>query len=190
MRRGRGGGFSCSKGFLVLLALLIYLDGQGIVLRALLACALHECGHWVVIRALGGRVSALRLSAVGAEMRLDQAHALSYLGEAAAALAGPAVNLLAAFAAARGGYYLFAGVNLCFGILNLVPAAPLDGGRALGCILGQFSPRCAETVAGLAAPVFAGGLLGLGAAAWKWWGNLSLLLVGLWLLIRTLKWAE
>lgn len=174
----------------MLLALLIYLDGQGIVLLALLSCALHELGHWAVIRALGGRVSALHLSAVGAEMHLDPAHPLSYFREAAAALAGPAVNLLAAFAAARGGHYLFAGVNLCFGVLNLVPAAPLDGGRALGCILGQVSPRCAETAAEVITPVFAGGLLGLGAAAWRAWGNLSLLLVGLWLLLRTLKWEK
>lgn len=174
----------------MLLALLIYLDGQGIVLRALLACALHEFGHWVVIRVLGGRVSALRLSAVGAEMRLDPVYPLSYFREAAAALAGPVVNLLTAFAAAHGGHYLFAGVNLCLGVLNLVPAAPLDGGRALGCVLGQISPRCAEMAARLIAPVFAGGLLGLGAAAWRGWGNLSLFLVGLWLLIRTLKWEK
>ena len=34
-----------SPGFLLLMAWLLYWDGQGIVPLALLACALHESGH-------------------------------------------------------------------------------------------------------------------------------------------------
>lgn len=187
MRHSKRTFLSCSKGFWVLLALLIYLDGQGIVLQALFACVIHECGHWLTIRALGGRVYSLHLSAVGAEMKLDTERPLSYPREAAAALAGPAVNLLAAFVSARRGYYLFAGLNLCFGVLNLIPVFPLDGGRALRCMLDQLCPQCTETVLGILMPVFTGGMLGLGYAAWKAWGNLSLLLVACWMLCCMLK---
>ena len=44
-----------SGGALLMLAALYYLDGQGVLPLALLACALHEAGHWLAIRALGGR---------------------------------------------------------------------------------------------------------------------------------------
>ena len=58
-----------SGGALLMLAALYYLDGQGVLPLALLACALHEAGHWLAIRALGGRITALRLTCVGAERR-------------------------------------------------------------------------------------------------------------------------
>ncbi len=60
-----------SAGALLLGAALYYLDEQGVLLMAFCACALHELGHWLVIRALGGRVTALRITCVGAEMRLS-----------------------------------------------------------------------------------------------------------------------
>ena len=44
-----------SAGALLLGAALYYLDEQGVLLMAFCACALHELGHWLVIRALGGR---------------------------------------------------------------------------------------------------------------------------------------
>ena len=54
-----------SAGALLLGAALYYLDEQGVLLMAFCACALHELGHWLVIRALGGRVTALRITCVG-----------------------------------------------------------------------------------------------------------------------------
>ena len=44
-----------SAGALLLGAALYYLDEQGVLLMAFCACALHELGHWLVIRALGGQ---------------------------------------------------------------------------------------------------------------------------------------
>ena len=90
-----------SGGALLMLAALYYLDGQGVLPLALLACALHEAGHWLATRALGGRITALRLTCVGAEMRLSARYPLGYAGQCIAALAGPCANLAAAWAAAR-----------------------------------------------------------------------------------------
>ena len=169
-----------------MLAALIYLDGQ-LVLWGVLACVLHECGHWAVIVLLGGRVRALRLTAVGAEMELDGRRPLSYGREAAAALAGPAVNLIAAALSARAGAYLFAGLNLCFGLLNLLPIGALDGGRALSCVLLAWSPRTAGTAARAVSILLSGALLGLGWAAWRGCGNLTLLCTSAWLMAGVLK---
>lgn len=166
---------------------MIYLDGQGLVLQGALSCAIHELGHWAAIVLLGGRVCSLRLTAVGAEMELDPGRPLSYGREAAAALAGPAVNLLLAWISVRTGRYLFAGLNLGFGVLNLLPIRPLDGGRALSCALAVRWPLLAERIVGAMSVLLAGGLLGVGWAAWRGWGNLSLLCTAAWLLAGTLR---
>ena len=176
-----------SGGALLLLAALYYLDGQGVVLPALLACALHEGGHWLAIRALGGRVSALRLTCVGAEMRLSARYPLGYAGQCIAALAGPCANLAAAWAAARTGTewgYCFAGLNLALGAFNLLPAAQLDGGRVLWCALALLAGRARADrfVPALSAALAAGLVCGALALVWQGRGNLSLLLTALWLL--------
>ena len=77
-----------SAGALLLGAALYYLDEQGVLLMAFCACALHELGHWLVIRALGGRVTALRITCVGAEMRLSARCPLGCWQQIAAAWSG------------------------------------------------------------------------------------------------------
>ena len=139
---------------------------------AFCACALHELGHWLVIRALGGRVTALRITCVGAEMRLSARCPLGCWQQIAAALAGPAVNLLAArMAAGLGteGAYCFAGLNLALAAFNLLPAVQLDGGRILWCILALLTSE--ELV------------LGALLLLWQGRGNLTLLITAVWLLV-------
>ena len=168
-------------------AVLIYLDGQGVVFQGALACAFHELGHWAAIALLGGRVRSLHLTVVGAEMELDPCRPLSYGREVIAALAGPAVNLVLVWISIRTGRYLFAGLNLCFGLLNLLPIRLLDGGRALFYALAIRWPALAEKAVRAMSIMLAGGVLGLGWAAWRGWGNLSLLCTAAWLMVGTLK---
>lgn len=171
----------------MILAALIYLDGQGVVLWSIFSCAIHELGHWTVILLLGGKVHALRITAVGAEMELDPLHSLSYGKEIVAALAGPAVNLMIAGIAAFCGWHLFAGLNLCFGVLNLSPVFPLDGGRALMFALTGLGLSIADMIIRVVSVVFSGVLLGLGWAAWRNWGNVTLFCTALWLTYKVLK---
>ena len=122
------------------------------------------------------------LTAAGAEMVLSRP--LGYWQEGLTALAGPGVNLLLAllFCAWPGGT-VFAGLNLVLACFNMLPVGRLDGGRALYCTLALLAgPGWAGRVgrsmdlAG-AALLLAGGVLSLGAG-----GNITLLLVALWLL--------
>ena len=65
--------------------------------------------------------------------------------ELAAALAGPAANLAAAWLCCRAeGGALFAGLNLALGCFNLLPVGRLDGGRALHCLLSMSIGPAAE----------------------------------------------
>ncbi|MBO5340407.1 MAG: site-2 protease family protein [Oscillospiraceae bacterium] len=179
----RWGRVEVTGGFLLLLAWLNYRDTQGLLLPALGAACIHELGHWAAIRLLGGCVDGLRLCAAGAEMRLSGS--MSYCRELLCALAGPAVNLLLALAAARlGGErgFVFAGMNLALGCFNLLPLSVLDGGRCLVCVaeplLGPDRMQQVQRIVDRAAAalVLVGGIVILGAG-----GNVTLLVIALWL---------
>lgn len=178
MRLGR---VEVSGGFLLLLAWLNYTDTQGLIPMAILSCALHEAGHWLVIQAVGGEVTGLRLGMAGAEMVLGRP--LSYGREILCALAGPGVSLaLAWLGSLWPGGALFAGINLVLAAFNLLPVSGLDGGRALHCALCALAgPEAAERAAGLLDGFLVGALVAGGAIlAWKG-GSVTLLFTAGWL---------
>lgn len=171
----------------MVLALLIFLDGQGLVFWYFTAMILHEVGHFLTIICVGGGVKRVRLTAVGAEMQLDMTRPLSYSKEMLAIIAGPMVSFCVGLGAKQLGWYMFAGVNLSFGLINLLPVSNLDGGRFMHCILCMKYPNRAEEVSYWVSAVFSGVLLGLGLIAWIKWGNMPLLLAAGWLTIALLK---
>lgn len=152
-----------SGGALLLGALLYYFDDQGLFLLSLLACAVHELGHYLAILAFGGQVKLLRLTCVGAEMRLSGRRTMGWAGQMLTALAGPLVNLAMGFAAVRlwgEEGWCFAGINFALGAFNLLPAGCLDGGRALSCLLTPLLGReGAARFLGILAIALAAGLL-------------------------------
>ena len=176
-----------SAGALVLWAALLYLDGDGMAVQCLLACALHELGHLLAIYALGGHVAFLRVSCVGAELRLSARDRLTPAAQFLAALSGPLVNLGAGWAALRltgEGGWCFAGLNFALAAFNLLPAAGLDGGRALGCLLFPLMGReGTDRVLRILAAALAAGLL-VGGAALLLRGYIPLMswCLGAWLL--------
>ena len=180
-----------SGGALLVAALLLYLDRSGVWSWALLACTLHELGHWWAIHAVGGRVACLRVTCAGAELRMSVVRPLPPVRMALAALAGPGMNLLVALTGitlARRGVgerlYLFAGLNLGLAVFNLLPAGWLDGGRALESLLTwrgreelgrRVTDLCAFLITVL---LLAGGMLFF----WQSGGrNFTVLVAGLWM---------
>lgn len=180
-----------SGGFLFLAALLYYLDADGVVLWALLACALHELGHLTAIHLMGGGVTRLRLTAAGAELHLSAVRPLPPGRLFLAALAGPAVNLAAALFSARLArigleerFYLFAGLNLGLAVLNLLPVGWLDGGRALISLADLMGkPEAGHRLTEICAVGFAAALTFFGSLLlWQSGGrNFTLLITGLWM---------
>jgi Zn-dependent protease len=120
---------------------------------------------------------------VGAELLLDGA-LLSYPMEVAAALAGPAGSVMAARFLAAAGALPAAGLSLALGLFNLLPARPLDGGRALYFFLAwAFSPAAADRVLTVTSWLCALFLFALGLHAARLSGNFTPLLLGSWLLL-------
>ncbi|WP_419185980.1 site-2 protease family protein [Rohdeia mirabilis] len=128
--------------------------GQGFEQAALLALllvslVLHELGHALVARRFGVRVLDIKLWHLGGMARMSEIPETPRV-EATIAAAGPAVNIGLALAAtpllltgpALGATGLgivtsFIGMNLLLGVLNLLPAFPMDGGRVLRALLAS-----------------------------------------------------
>lgn len=169
-----------------LTAALIWALEPGLLIPAALAAGCHELGHCAALRLLGNGLGRLRLGAAGAE--LTPRRPLSYAAELPVALAGPAASLLCAYWAARHGVFLFAGLSLALGLFNLLPIAPLDGGRALQCLcalalpapLDRGFPRWLAVAA-------AGVLLGAAVGALIRFAALPLLVLAVWLCFRSVR---
>lgn len=123
------------------LALLLALDGTGL-LRVSLACALlHESGHLLVYWHYFHRWPRLSVSPVGIGLSMRGVF-LPAGRELLLAAAGPLVNFVCSAAAILWmrcwGYaylgYWFASANLLLGLMNLLPVPGLDGAHILRCL--------------------------------------------------------
>lgn len=141
-----------------------------VVLVTLLA---HELAHAVVARRYGLRIKGITLWMLGGVTELD-GDPPSPRADAWIAVAGPLVSMgvglaSGAFAWAVGGLvgaalFWLAVVNVVLGLFNLLPGAPLDGGRLLRALLWRrYGDRArAAMAAGSAGRVLGTALVALG----------------------------
>lgn len=148
--------------------------GVGFLLAVFGSVLLHELGHALVARRYGIATRRIILSPIGGIAQLEGMPSKPRQ-ELAIALAGPAVNFVlaaglwilspffgAGLLASLVGSLIIA--NLTLGLFNLVPAFPMDGGRALRAFLAERmgSRRATETAARVGKGVaIAMGLYGL-----------------------------
>src|SRR3984957_1945305 len=148
-----------------LLALMIgYYNGWIWALAGVIGVFVHEYGHVLAINALGvgpGRIRIIPF--VGGAATMQRTPESDFKG-VLISLAGPSFGLLAAipfFILARqtgdsrwlGGAFFVGLINL----LNLAPAPPLDGSKALGPALARIHPLVEKVALGV-----------VGAAAVYW----------------------
>lgn len=160
-----------------------------------LSLAAHETAHALVARRYGVKIERITLWMLGGVTVLEGEPPtpradLRVAGAGPATSAAAGLVFLLAGSVARGlsgpelltaGFVWLGGMNLLLAVFNLLPAAPLDGGRILRALLwGRGRTRTAAAVtAARAGRVVGAGLLGLGLA--------ELLLLdavgGLWLML-------
>jgi len=179
--------------FLLLLAwfgMAYYFDGGldamilglSFIVLLFVCVVLHEFGHALAARAYGIRTPDITLLPIGGVARLERMPDKPWQ-EFVVALAGPAVNVVIAFA-----LYLVIGrdlhlgdvaavdrgdgdllskllaINIILVVFNLVPAFPMDGGRVLRSLLATRmkyarATRIAASIGQVVAVLF--GILGL-----------------------------
>ncbi len=127
--------------FGVLLAADLGLVGGIVATVAFFASILaHEFGHAMVARRYGVRTESIDLWALGGVARLDR-ESPSPRADGLIAVAGPAVSLLigvvtlgASFAFRSDVLFWIGFVNGLLAVFNMLPGAPLDGGRVLRAV--------------------------------------------------------
>ena len=170
-----------SAGAVLFMAALYFFGGAAELAALLAAAAVHEAGHAAVICLCGGKIRSLRFTAAGLSMVYSGV--ISENAELLSILAGPLLGILAALLTLKTAP-LFAYISLFLSAYNLLPALPLDGGRALySLLIRRKNIGNAEkilTVSGIAS-----GLLLLFAGLYALHRQLGLALVfaGIWLLI-------
>lgn len=158
----------------------------------LFACVVaHEFGHVLVARHYGGRTRDILLLPIGGVSRMERMPERP-AQELAVAVAGPAVSValgavlivLVGFPTSKSiespalGALLprLAATNLFLAFFNLLPAFPMDGGRALRAILAMRMSRLSATrIAALFGHIIAGLFVLLGL----FFANPLLLLIGI-----------
>ncbi len=122
---------------LLLLFAYMVIEGSFMPLWVLLFSLVHEGGHLLAIRWLGGGIRSFQGGGQGFGIGT---RSLSYRAEFWAAFAGPLTSLALAFLFAICKQWIFFGINLSLGLMNLLPIYPLDGGRMLRAILIETLP--------------------------------------------------
>ncbi len=181
MLEGHVAGVRCRVSLLfpALLTGLLLAQADSLAVSCVLASAMHEGGHLLAMIALGCPPQVCTLGAFGMRIEMGSERMVGYRRNILISLAGPLVNLLAAPLLGACGCPQAAVVHLILAILNLLPAAALDGGQILRCL---FCLAGKEVNADRWLRVLSAAVL-LPLAAFAFWlflseqGNITLLIV-------------
>lgn len=189
-------GFSVSP-YVALFAVFALWSGHLQAYCVAIACILlHELGHALTCDLLGFALREIRIHAFGASLQTDELLEENPRAEALVAAAGPAASLLLGgvsyilFCQLRWEiFYLFFVYHMIFGVFNLLPAFPMDGGRILhACLMQKAGMRKAQKIC-CAVGICVGICLILWSlAAWRLFGvNAPLFCIGVVLILSALR---
>ena len=133
-RRVLGVHFRVSLLFPALVAVLLLRQSDGLAVTCLLASLIHELGHLLVMLALGVPPEDCTVGVFGFRIRLGRRLA-GYGQNILISIAGPAINGLVAGVLLCFDRRMPAAVHIALALFNLLPAAALDGGEILRCLL-------------------------------------------------------
>jgi len=175
--------------FVAFMTLLLFTDTTGLMIYGYIFSMVHEAGHLLMMAYFRNPPEEIIFEIYG--IRIVKQDRLIWYQEAAVLLAGPITNLAIGMLIwwLSGRPNILTAYNLVLGILNLLPIAGLDGGQLASLLLGRWLGPAGEKVAAavsilLLAPLIAAGFyVFIGGE-----GNITLLLVVLFLLVTLWNW--
>lgn len=152
-------------GTLLFAAFISWISGSWIIAAALIfGLFVHEYGHVLAMNRLGMGPAKIYIIPFLGGLAAGQRAAASVWDGVVVSLAGPLFGLLATIPFLAAGMilgdpaWLFgAFVIAMINLINLAPAPPLDGAKALGPVLGRIHPRVEQ-----------GAMLAIGAVVIVW----------------------
>lgn len=177
----KGVQYKISASAILVFAAAYFLDDTGVVSAFFPAVAVHEVGHMIVLCLFGARIRKFSVGIFGLE--IDYSGLFSEPKTALSLFAGPLFGALYAVAALRAQtpfLTLSGSISLILTAFNLIPVLPLDGGRLVACLLGEYGGRRLSRVSSVLL------LLG-GAVSLFIFGSASLLLVSAWIFLYNFR---
>ena len=179
----RLGKTTVSVGYEVVAAItaVLILDRENRIVCCVIAAALHELGHLLMMRCFHIRVRSV--TATLFDVLIQAGSPADHCADICVTLGGPAANLLCAAAFAPISCSLCC-ANLAVGCFNLLPVMSLDGGHLLYLLLSRrFLPKTCSLIIKLTSFIFLIPLLTAGLIVLLRSGyNYSLLAAALYLL--------
>ena len=123
--------FKLNKYFIPYILVLFLLGFRGEVLISFLIVFMHEFVHYITARILGFSGFVVEVIPIGAVLKVKNLDEASPKEDFIISISGPLFNLILAAIFYFSSYKLFFLSNLSIGLLNFLPALPLDGGRML-----------------------------------------------------------
>ena len=106
---------------------------------------MHEFSHFLVAKKLGSNIVNFKVHPLGATLEIEDYEGLEINDESIICLAGPLFNVITAIISLIFsliyGQEIFVDIfeiNLVLGVMNFIPAYPLDGAKILRAILSKF----------------------------------------------------
>ncbi|MDR0850183.1 MAG: hypothetical protein LBN07_01730 [Christensenellaceae bacterium] len=187
---------SLDLSFLLFALLLIYLGSFILLLNYIAVLFLHEYAHAYAAKRLGYSAGHIKVSAFGVRLNMNNS-VMRHSDEIKIALAGPLMNIILVviclalwwvFPVTYHFTNLFCLCSLITAAVNLIPAHPLDGGRAISCLLSRFAgPRPAGIICAVLNIVISLGLFAVFFVTLKYGLNLTYLFMGAFILVSSIN---
>ena len=125
-----------SVSFYIIWFLIIFLDTEKVWPYFVAAALVHELGHIIALRLLGGQILSFRLGAFGGMIRYYLPNR-TIRKEVVICISGCVWGTVLSILSAAVSIPLLCGASTILTVMNLLPIAYLDGGRALRLMFGD-----------------------------------------------------